>query len=147
MEFLDENYFKALIHSIVCNCNLIIFHFKWKLSQKFTNGSDFCGSAKNNVRDPRSKDPDFLDLWFEIKCSQVYEATFHTFLDLFHFIFHAYTQKSSTWTWKTDIWRSLLVTQWAPLCFFSQSICFCTLVCMASSIFWNTHKVAELMML
>ena len=65
----NEKHFKALIHSIMFNCPLIMFNFNWKLSQKSTNELEFCGSAKNvqicqnNVRDSRSQDHGFLELW------------------------------------------------------------------------------------
>ena len=52
-------------------CSIVItlcFIFDSKISQTSTKGSDFwsppkmSGYLQNNVRDPRSQDPDFLEL-------------------------------------------------------------------------------------
>jgi hypothetical protein len=49
----------------------LCFSFSKKISQTYTYESDFWSHPKmsgfflNNVRDPRSQDPDFLELWFK----------------------------------------------------------------------------------
>ena len=53
----------------LCNCHHIVFHFNNKISQASIKRSDFwsqpkmSGYLQNNVRDPRSQDPDFLELF------------------------------------------------------------------------------------
>ena len=55
----------VFIHLILENCQQIVFHFQ---QQNRSNGSDFwsqpkmSGFLQSNVRDPRSQDPDFLEL-------------------------------------------------------------------------------------
>ena len=59
-----------IVHTIVVICHQIVFHFQ---QQNKSNWSDIWSQAnmsgflQNNVRDPRSLDLDFLELWVSQK--------------------------------------------------------------------------------
>jgi hypothetical protein len=68
MIFFMEIVLKLLFIHLWSISITLCFSFSKKISQISTNGSDFWTQPKmsgfllNNVRDPRSQDPDFLEL-------------------------------------------------------------------------------------
>ena len=69
VDFLNDNCFTDLIHSIMVNCDRIVLHFQQEnvsynlhINIYFWSQQKMSGFLQNNVRDPRSQDPDFLEL-------------------------------------------------------------------------------------
>ena len=82
MIFLMKIVLKLLIIHLWSIAIILCFIFSKKISQISINGSDFWSQPKmpgflqNNVRDPRSQDPDFLEL-----CRQPQDAQLNKYFD------------------------------------------------------------------